>query len=90
MQDILNQVRKMDLAQIQELREVINQRLDVLKSDTRSALKVGQTIRVNHPKAQGKQFKIIKLNNVKAKCVQIYPACEKAEFTVPYSLIKTV
>ena len=91
MQDILKQITTMDLNQVNQVKETVLNRLDSLKGNIRSTLIVGQTIRVNHPKAQGKQFKIIKLNNVKAKCVQIYPvASSKIEFTVPYSLIKTV
>jgi hypothetical protein len=61
MQDILKQIATMDLNQVNQVKEAVLNRLDSLKGDVRSSLIVGQTIRVNHPKAQGKQFKIIKL-----------------------------
>jgi len=91
MQDILKQIAKMDLNQIQQIKAAASNRLDSLKGDVRSSLRVGQTIKANHPKARGMQFKVIKLNNVKAKCLQIYPVTSsRAEFTIPYSLIEVV
>jgi hypothetical protein len=91
MQDILKQIEKMDLKQIQQIKTAIANRVELLKGDVRSSLRVGQTIKANHHKAAGMQFRIVKLNNVKAKCVQIYPVTNsRAEFTIPYSLIEIV
>lgn len=91
MQDILNQIKTMDLNQVNQIKTAIANRLDSLKHDVRSSLRVGQTIKANHPKARGMQFKIVKLNGVKAKCEQIYPVSKsKLVFTIPYSLVETV
>jgi len=62
-----------------------------LKENVRSSLRIGQTVKANHHKAIGMQFRIVKLNGVKAKCVQIYPVTNsRAEFTIPYSLIEAI
>jgi len=91
MQDILKQIRKMDLNQVNQVKEAVLSRLDLLKGDIRSSLRVGQTIKANHPKVRGLQFRIVKLNGVKAKCVQIYPVTSsKIEFSIPYSFIEAV
>jgi hypothetical protein len=91
MQDILKQIATMDLNQVNQIKTAIANRLDSLKHDVRSSLRVGQTIKANHPKARGMQFKIVKLNGVKAKCEQIYPVSKsKLVFTIPYSLVETV
>jgi hypothetical protein len=91
MQDILKQIESMDLKQIQQIKTAIANRVELLKHDVRSSLRVGQTIKANHPKARGMQFKIVKLNGVKAKCEQIYPVSKsKLVFTIPYSLVETI
>ena len=91
MQDILKQIRTMDLEQILLIKAAISNRLESLKDNVRSSLRIGQTIKANHPKARGMQFRIIKLNGVKAKCLQIYPVTNsRSEFSIPYSLIETV
>ena len=91
MQDILKQIRKMDLEQILQIKAAVSNRLDSLKENVRSSLRVGQTIKANHPKARGMQFRIVKLNSVKIKCIQIYPVTNtRSEFSIPYSLVKTV
>jgi len=91
MQDILKQIKTMDLEQIQQIKAAVSNRLDSLKENVRSSLRVGQTIKANHHKAIGMQFRIVKLNGVKAKCVQIYPVTNsRAEFTIPYSLIEAI
>jgi mRNA-degrading endonuclease RelE of RelBE toxin-antitoxin system len=91
MQDILKQIKKMDLEQVNQIKEAINSRLDLLKDSVRSSLRVGQTVKANHPKVRGLQFRIVKLNNVKVKCVQIYPVTSsKIEYSIPYSFIEAV
>ena len=91
MQDILNQIRTMDLEQIHQIKSAIANRVELLKYGVRSSLRVGQTIRANHHKAKGMQFRIVKLNSVKAKCEQIYPVTNsKSTFTIPYSLIEVI
>jgi len=91
MQDILKQIRTMDLEQIQQIKAAVSNRLDSLKENVRSSLRVGQTVKANHRKAVGMQFRIVKLNGVKAKCEQIYPVTNsKLVFTIPYALIETV
>jgi len=91
MQDILKQIKTMDLEQIQQIKAAVSNRLDSLKENVRSSLRIGQTVKANHHKAIGMQFRIVKLNGVKAKCVQIYPVTNsRAEFTIPYSLIEAI
>ena len=53
MQDILKQIRTMDLEQILLIKAAVSNRLDSLKDNVRSSLRIGQTIKANHPKARG-------------------------------------
>lgn len=88
-QQIQNALAHLSLEEIQTIKGYCNDIIAVKAGANRNSLRVGQTITVNHKKAFGMQFKIEKLNNVKAKVLQIYPVTSRRSvFTVPYSLIQ--
>ena len=78
-------------ASIEELRMLNETIINTIKfkratetSDKKRALRVGMTVRVNHPKLAGKELSVNKINRTKATLSVKSGAC----YNVPISLIE--
>jgi transcription antitermination factor NusG len=65
--------------------ELIKQKRTVESLQNKVGLKVGMTVKVNHPKLQGRELEVVKINRTKANLRVIGGF---ASYNVPVSLIQ--
>ena len=65
------QLEKMSLTELKTLRSMVQSFIDSKVGDTIIHLKVGDTVKINHRKAKGQKFQILKINRKRCKILSI-------------------
>jgi len=74
----------LSIEQLKELKGQINQMIE-LKGGTKSTLKLGQEVMVNHPRLMGREGVITKINKTKCKV-----SFDGEIFNVPFEMIESI
>ena len=85
-----SQLNQMSLEELRSLNslvvEVINYKRAMATFEKKQELRVGMTVKVNHPKLMGKQLRIEKVNRTKASLKVLSGGF--GSYTVPLSMIE--
>jgi len=81
----ISDLHTMSITELQALRSFIDAAINNKVISTVSEFKIGDLVTVNHKRAVGMQFKIIKVNRKKMK---VKTVDGRHTYTVPFSLIQ--
>ncbi len=68
--NILNEVLKMDLAELKAFQMIVNKCIETKIVSTVNELKIGDKVKINHKKVAGLTFIVKKINRKKIKVTQ--------------------
>ena len=84
-----SELSKLSVAELRNINqivvELIKQKRTIESLQKKVGLKIGMTVRVNHPKLQGRDLEVVKINRTKANLRVIGGF---ASYNVPVSLIE--
>ena len=84
-----SELSKLSVAELRNINqivvELIKQKRTIESLQKKVGLKIGMTVRVNHPKLQGRDLEVVKINRTKANLRVVGGF---ASYNVPVSLIE--